>query len=174
MTDKSVYLLHCTIPRQLQGKVHKCLDTLLCQAIIQPSKSPYTSHVVKVHKKLGEIHVCIDYCKLNYITVRDAFSLPQIDKALQVVHSSNWFTLFDLTQRYLQLAIGDDDIKKTVFRARWLSLYKFTCMPFGLSNAGSSFCPLMEQCLGEQQFVTLLLYLDNICNFAPSIEVMLD
>ena len=47
-------------------------------------------------------------------------------------------------------------------------------MPFGLSNAGSSFCHLMEQCLGDQQFFTLLLYLDDICIFAPSIEEMLD
>ena len=47
-------------------------------------------------------------------------------------------------------------------------------MPFGLSNAGSSFYHLMEQCLGDQQFVTLLLYLDDICIFTPSIEEMLD
>ena len=47
-------------------------------------------------------------------------------------------------------------------------------MSFGLSNAGSSFCHLIEQCLGDQQFVTLLLYLDDICIFAPSIEEMLD
>ena len=55
-----------------------------------------------------------------------------------------------------------------------LQVYEFTHMPFGLSNAGSIFCHLMEQCLGDQQFVTFLLYLDNICIFAPSIEVMLD
>ena len=47
-------------------------------------------------------------------------------------------------------------------------------MPFGLSNSGSSFCHLMEMCLGDQQFVTLLLYLDNICIFAASIDKMLD
>ena len=47
-------------------------------------------------------------------------------------------------------------------------------MPFGLANAGFSFCHLMEQCLGDQQFVTLLLYLDKICILAPSIEEMLD
>ena len=47
-------------------------------------------------------------------------------------------------------------------------------MPFGLSNAGSRFCHLMEQCLGDQQFVTLLLYLNDICIFAPGIEEMLD
>ena len=127
-----------------------------------------------MHKKLREIHLCIDYCKLNSITVRDAFPLPQIDEALQAVHSSNWFTSFDLTQGYLQLAMEDNNIKKTAFRARSSGLYEFTHMPFRLLNSGSSFCHLMQQCLGNQQFVTLLLYLDNICIFALSIEVMLD
>ena len=47
-------------------------------------------------------------------------------------------------------------------------------MPFRLSNSWSSFCHLMEMCLGDQQFVTLLLYLDNICVFAASIDEMLD
>ena len=105
---------------------------------------------------------------------RDAFPLPRIDEALQAVHSSNWFMSFDLTQGYLQLAMEEGNIQKTAFRPGSSDLYEFTCMPFGLSNAGSSFCHLMEQCLGDQQFVTLLLYLDNICIFAPSIEEMLD
>ena len=64
-------------------------------------------------------------------------------------------------------------MKKAAFRARSSGLCKFTHMPFGLSNAGSSLCHFMEQCLGDQQFVTLLLYLDDICIFAPSAEVML-
>ena len=46
--DKPVYLPHRTIPRQLQGQVHKCLNTWLCQGIIQPSNSPYVSQVVIV------------------------------------------------------------------------------------------------------------------------------
>ena len=75
---------------------------------------------------------------------------------------------------YLQLATEDHNIQKTAFRAGSSGLYEFTCMLFGLSSAGSSFCHLMEQCLGDQQLVTLLLYLDNICIFAPNIEEMLD
>ena len=77
-------------------------------------------------------------------------------------------------QGYLQLAMAKDNIKKTTFRAGSLGLYEFTHMPFGLSNAGLSFCRLMEQCLGDQQFVTLLLYLDDICIFAPDVSAMLD
>ena len=127
-----------------------------------------------MHKKSGEIHLCIDFQKLNSITARDAFPLPRIDEALQAVHSSNWFTSFDLIQGYLQLAMEEDDIQKSAFRARSSGFYEFTHIPFGLLNAGSSFCHLMEQCLRDQQFVTLLLYLDGICIFAPSIEEMLD
>ena len=116
----------------------------------------------------------MDYRKLNSIMVRDAFLLPGIDEALQAVHSSNWFSSFDLAHGYLQLAMEESDIKKTAFRAVSMGLYDFTHMPFGLSNAGSSFCCLMEQCLGDQQFVTLLPYLDDICIFAPTINDMLD
>ena len=68
----------------------------------------------------------------------------------------------------------ESDIKKTAFRACSMGLYEFTRMLFGLSNAGSSFCCLMEQCLGDQQFVTLLLYLNDICIFVPTINDMLD
>ena len=78
-SDRPVYLLHCTIPPQLLGEVHKCLDTWLRQGIIRPSQSPYTSQVVIVWKKSGEIHLCVDYWKLNSIMVRDTFPLPRIN-----------------------------------------------------------------------------------------------
>ena len=174
MTKKPVYLPHRTIPRQLQGEVQKCLDTWLRQGIIRPSKSLYASQVVIVRKKTSEIRLCVDYRKLNSIVVRDAFPLPRIDEALQAVHNGQWFTSFDLAQGYLQMPVEEADIPKTAFRAGSSGLYEFTRMPFGLSNSGSSFCHLMEMCLGDQQFVTLLLYLEDICIFAASIDKMLD
>ena len=172
--DKPVYLPHRTIPRQLQGEVQKCLDTWLRQGIIRPSKSQYASQVVTMRTKTGEIQLCVNYWKLNSIVVRDAFPLPRIDEVLQAVHNCQWFTSFDLAQGYLQMPVEEADIHKSAFRAALSGLYKFTCMPFGLSNSGSSFCCLMEMCLGGQQFVTLLLYLDDICVFATSIDEMLD
>ena len=106
--------------------------------------------------------------------VRDAFPLPRIDEALQTTHSSNWFSSLDLAKGYLQLAMEESNIKKAAFRARSMSLHEFTHMPFDLSNAGSTFCPFIEQCLGDQQFVTLLLYLDDICILAPITDDILD
>ena len=86
-----------------------------------------------------------------------------------------WFTSFNLAQGYLQLAMDEADIHKTAFHAGSSGLYEFTHMPFGLSNAGASFCcHLMEMCLGDQQYLTLLFYLNDICIFSSTIDEMLD
>ena len=106
--------------------------------------------------------------------MHDSFPLPQIEEALQAVKAAVWFTSFDLAQGYLQLAMDETDIHKTAFHTGSSGLYEFTRMPFGLSNAGASFCHLMEMCLGDQQYLMLLFYLDDICIFSSSIDKMLD
>ena len=173
-TDKPVYLPHRQIPVQLQSEVRKCLDNWLKQGIIRPSKSPYASQVVIVRKKTGEIRLCVDFRKLNAISIRDSFPLPRVEEALQAVQAAVWFSSFDLAQGYLQMAMEEEDIEKTAFRAGSSGLYEFTRMPFGLTNAGASFCRLMEMCIGDQQYVTLLFYLDDICIFAETANQMLD
>ena len=86
----------------------------------------------------------------------DSFPLPRIEEALQAVKAAVWFTSFDLAQGYLQLAMDEVDIMKIAFCVGSSGLYKFTHMPFGLSNVGASFCHLMEICLGDQQYITVL------------------
>ena len=162
-TDKPVYLPHQQIPVQLQSEVRKCLDNWLKQGIICPSKSPYASQVVIFHKKTGEICLCVNFRKLNAISIRDSFPLPRVEEALQAVQAAVWFSSFDLAQGYLQMAMEEEDIEKTAFRAGSSGLYEFTRMPFGLTNTGASFCRLMEMCIGDQQYITLLFYLDDIC-----------
>ena len=172
--DKPVYLPHRQIPVQLQSKVRKCLDNWLKQGIIRPSKSPYASQVVIVRKKTGEIRLCVDFRKLNTISIRNSFPLPLVEEALQAVQAAAWFSSFNLAQGYLQMAMEESDIPKTAFCAGSSGLYEFTRMPFGLTNAGASFCRLMEMCIGDQQYVTLLFYLDDICIFTESADQMLD
>ena len=173
-TDKPVYLPHRQIPVQLQQEVRKCLESWLKQGIIRPSKSPYASQVVIVRKKTGEIRLCVDFRKLNAISIRDSFPLPRIEEVLQAVQAAVWFTSFDLAQGYLQMAMEEADIPKTAFKAGTSGLFEFMRMPFGLTNTGASFCHLMEMVIGDQQFVTLLFYLDDICIFTDSADQMLD
>ena len=95
--------------------------------------------------------------KLNAISIRDSFPLPRVEEALQAVQAAVWFSSFDLAQGYLQMAMEEEDIEKTAFRAGSSGLYEFTRMPFGLTNAGASFCRLMEMCIGDQQIRHLIV-----------------
>ena len=114
-TDKPVYLPHRQIPVQLQSEVRKCLNNWLKQGIIHPSKSPHASQVVIVRKKTSEIHLCVDFRKLNAISICDSFPLPRVEEALQAVQAAVWFSSFDLAQGYLQMAMEEEDIEKPHF-----------------------------------------------------------
>ena len=116
-TDKPVYLPHRQIPVQLQSKVRKCLNNWLKEGIICLSKSPYASQVVIVCKKTGKIRLCIDFRRLNAISILDSFPLPHVEEALQAVLATVWFSSFDLAQGYLQMAMEKADILKTTFCA---------------------------------------------------------
>ena len=72
------------------------------------------------------------------------------------------------------MAMEEAKIPRTAFHVGSSSLFEFTHMPFGLTNAEASFCRLIEMVIGDQQFVTLLSYLDDICIFANSADQMLD
>ena len=173
-TDEPITLPHRTINPSIQAEVRKCLDTWLAQGVIRRSCSPYASQTVLVRKKTGELRICVDYRKLNNISRKDAFPLPRIDDALQAVQGAKMFSSIDLAQGYLQLKMNPSDIQKTAFRAGSQGFFEFTRMPFGLCNAGASFCRMMELCLGDQQYLTMLLYIDDVCIFAATANAMLD
>ena len=87
-TDKPVYLPHWQIAVQLQSEVRKCLDNWLKQGIIHPSKSPYASQLVIVCKKTSEICLCVDFRRLNAISIHDSFPLPRVEEALQAIQAA--------------------------------------------------------------------------------------
>ena len=53
------------------------------------------------------------------------------------------------------MPVKEEDMLKATIRVGSPGLYKYTWVPFGLPNSGSSFCHLVQMCLGEQQFILL-------------------
>ena len=135
MRRVSVHMQHEVVDRQL--------DLMLQHNIIQPSASPWASAIVLVKKKDGTRRFCIDYRRLNDVTVKDAYPLSRIDESLDQLAGSRWFSCLDLSAGYWQVEVEPEDKQKTVFITRQ-GLFEFNVMPLGLCNAPATFERLME------------------------------
>ena len=149
--------------------VRKHLQTLLDAGVIRESESPYSSPIVVVRKKSGDVRLCIDYRKLNTLTIRDAYALPNLEEAFSALAGSKWFSVMDLKSGYYQIEMEERDIAKTVFVCP-LGFYEFNRMPQGITNAPSTFQRLMERCMGSLNLKEVLVFLDDIIVFSSTLE----
>ena len=71
-----------SIPRPLYPEVKQHIEDLLNRGRVTNSKSPYSSPVVCVRKKNGELRLCVDYRELNKRTIPDRYPLPRVQDIL--------------------------------------------------------------------------------------------
>lgn len=118
----------------LREEIHKQVQKLLDADLIEPSHSPWASPVILVRKKDGSYRFCIDYRRLNSITIKDAHPLPRVDDSLDALSGVTLFSTLDLSSGYWQIQMDDASREKTAF-TMGDSLYHFKVMPMGLTNA---------------------------------------
>ena len=140
---------YCQKPPHEFDEVWSHLQDMLKVGAIQTSVSPWASLVVLVHKKDGSLRFCIDLCKLNSQTIKDAYSLPRIEESLDCLNGAIIFTSLDLKAGYWQVEMEENSIPYIAFTVGPLRFYECVCMPFGLTNAPAMFQCLMESCLGD-------------------------
>lgn len=155
------------VPPSVLTEVKSHIEDLLEKGIIQPSSSPYSSPIVLVRKKSGDIRLCIDYRRLNSITKRDSFPLPRIDECLDALGGSKYFSTLDLASGYHQVAMDDEDKAKTAFTCPF-GLYEWNRMPMGLCNSPATFQRLMQSVMQEYIFNILLVYLDDLLLYSKT------
>ncbi len=133
----------------------------------EPNNSNWSSPVVLVTKKDGSIRFCVNYIKLNKVTVRDSCILPRIDDILQTLANSSHFSSLDLASGYWQIPISDkyNSKDKTTFTC-FLGTYRFRYLPFGLINTPMTFTWVMEQVLTGILYKSCFCYLDEFWSLA--------
>ncbi|GJY57782.1 putative reverse transcriptase domain-containing protein [Tanacetum coccineum] len=95
------------------------LQELSDKGFIRPSSSPWGAPVLFVKKKDGSFRMCIDYCELNKLTVKNRYPLPRIDDLFDQLQGSKVYSKIDLRYGYHQLRVREEDIPKTTFRTRY-------------------------------------------------------
>ena len=158
------------IPIFKRNQVDEELEKMISQGIVEPSDSPWSAPICLVKKKDGTCRFCIDFRRLNSVTVRDAYPLPRIDDTLDALSGSMWFSTLDLASGYWQIKLTERSKKKSAFVTPHRGLFHFKVMPFGLTNSPATFQRLMEKILFGLTPEKCLCYLDDIIILGKTFE----
>ena len=160
---------HRIPPLQL-NKVCAHLKMMLDAGVIRPSNSPWCNAIVLVRKKDGSLRFCINFRRLNALTVKDSHPLPRICETLESLAGTAHYTTIDMNSGFWQVPMDEESKQYTAFSLGSMGLYECESMPFGLCNAPPTFQRLMLNCLGELNLTYCLIYLDDVIIFSQTEE----
>ena len=158
------------IPPPQLDEVREHLKLTLDAGVIRPSNSPWCNAVVLVRKKDGSLHFCIDFRKLNSLTVKDSHPLPCICETLESLAGAAHYSTFNMNSGFWQVPMDEESKQYTAFTLGSMGLYECESMPFGLCNAPPTFQRLMQNCLGKLILTYCLIYLDDVIVFSEMPE----
>ena len=172
--NRALTLRNYRLPGHYQNEVETQIQKMLEDKIIRPSQSPWNFPILVVPKKIDasgkrKWRICVDFRRLNDITVGDSFPLPNVQEILDKLGRAQYFSALDCASGYWQVPLAEEDRAKTAFSTP-TGHYEFLRMPFGLKSAPSTFQRLMNKVfmglLGTRCFV----YLDDVIIFGETLQ----
>jgi len=159
----------------VQAIIDKEVDRMIKQGVLIPSRSPYASNLLLVRKpdpseESGmKDRVCASFVRLNKLTKKDSYPLPNIQTIFDSIGRSKWFTTMDLLSGFWQVMIKPEHRHKTaVITAR--GLYEYAVMAFGLCNAPATFQRLMDAIVLPEYRDFVQTYIDDVLTHSITFE----
>ena len=121
----------CRIPPPQLEEVHAHLKMMLDAEVIQPSNSPWCNAVVLVRKKDGSLRFCIDFRRLNALTVKDSHPLPHICETLESLAGAAHYSSIDMNSGFWQVPMDDESKQYTAFTLGSMGLYEYKVCHLG-------------------------------------------
>ena len=115
------------------------------------------------------MRMCVDYRVVNKATIKNKYPVPLVQDLMDRLSKTYWFTKLDLRAGYWQVRIAEGDEPKTTCVTRYGS-YEFLVMLFGLTNAPTTFCNLMNNVLFDYLDDFVVVYLDDIVIYSRTLE----
>nr|KYP60466.1 Transposon Ty3-I Gag-Pol polyprotein [Cajanus cajan] len=135
----------------------------------RPSISPWGALVLLAKKKDGGARLCVDYWKLNKLTIKNKYPLLRIDDLMDQLRGALVFSKIDLRSGYHQIRVKESDIPKTAFRTRY-GHCEYIVMSFGVTNAPSVFIDYMNRIFRSILDMFVVVFIDDILVYSRSLE----
>jgi len=103
---------------------------MLKEWIIEESESPWSSAYLWVRKKSREYRLCIDFRKLNALTKKFVYPLPNIEDCIDTLAGNKFFSLLDMSSEFHQLPLEEKSRELTAFKTED-GLFRYERMPLG-------------------------------------------
>ena len=147
-TEEPVKQRPYPLPYSMREIVKKEVDQMWKDGIIERTDSAYASPIVMVKKPDGTYRLCIDYRKLNRITIFDGEPMPSMVDIFSGLVNDKLFSKFDLSKGFWQIPVRKTDRPKTAFVTQD-GVFQFRKMPFGAINSTATFNRLMRKVYGS-------------------------
>ena len=157
------------IPYNYRDDFKKTILEMKAAGMVVDSKSPWSSPIRLVKKKDGSIRICVDFRKLNNVTVKDAYPIPRIEDLFAYLGKAKMFSSLDLAKGYYQVDMDPSSMQYTAFSCEF-GFYEYTVLPMGLTNACATFQRLMNTVLDGLLGLVCVVYLDDIIIFSENAE----
>ena len=145
----------------MEESLRQQIDRWLEQRVVEEADSPWSFPLVPVPKKNSkEVRWAVDYRKLNAVTKKDAFPLPNITNNLSRLSGSQVFSALDGAGAFHMVPVRCSDREKTAFSSPFRQ-YQFVQMLFGLANAPATYSRLVARALRHLPSSEVLCYLDD-------------
>ena len=152
------------VPDKLKEGVRQEILKLVEEGIAVPSSSPWASPIVPFPKKYGTVRLCVDFRRLNEVTVGDPFYMTTLEEILERVGEAKVMSKLDLAKGFYQVEVEAQSQEKTAFVCPF-GKFEFRRMPFGLKNAPALFQRCMEVVL-HKCYKFSAPYIDDVLVFS--------
>jgi hypothetical protein len=117
--------------------------------------------VLFVKKKDGTLRMCIDYRRLNTMTVKNKYPLPRIEELFDQLQGAGCYSKLDQRQGYYQVKVKEEDVPKMAFNTRY-GYFEFVVITFGVTNAPATFMDLMHRVFQPYLDQFVVIFIDDI------------
>jgi hypothetical protein len=148
-------------------ELKKQISELQAKGFICASSFLWGAPMLFVEKKDGTQRMCVDYCSLNEVTIKNKYPLPRIEDLFDQMKGASVFSKIDLRSGYHQLRIQESDIPKIAFHTRY-GLYEYTVMSFGLMNAPTYLMYLINKVFTEYLDKFVVVFIDDILVYSKT------